>query len=91
MIPLLVRGFERLGDLPGDGQGLVERDRTFGDAVLERWAFDQFEDECPRVLGLFQPVDGGNVRMVQGGEDFGFSLEAGRGVLGPWQRRRAAP
>ena len=30
---LLVRGFERLGDLPGDGQRFVERDRATRDAL----------------------------------------------------------
>ena len=28
-----VRGFESFGDLPGDGQRLVERDRALGDAI----------------------------------------------------------
>ena len=31
--PLLVRGFEGFGDLPGDGQRFIERDRAAGDAL----------------------------------------------------------
>ena len=40
--PGLVRGFQRLGDLLGDGQGFVEGDRPPLDTVLQRRAFDQF-------------------------------------------------
>ena len=45
MMPALVRGFERLGDLPRDRQRLVERNRPARDALGERLAFDQFQDE----------------------------------------------
>jgi hypothetical protein len=31
--PLLVRGVEGLGDLPGDRRRLVERDRAAGDSL----------------------------------------------------------
>ena len=42
---LLVRRFERLGDLPRDRQRLVERNRPARDAVGERRPFDQLQDE----------------------------------------------
>ena len=45
--PLLVRGFERLGDLPRDGQGLIERDRAAGDALRQVLALDQLHDQRP--------------------------------------------
>ena len=75
--PLLVGGFERLGDLAGDRQGFIERDRAFGDPVLERRPFDQFQHQRPRVTALFEAVDLRDVGVVQGGENFGFPLEAG--------------
>ena len=36
----LMRGFEGLGDLLGDGQRLIERNRTLSDAVGKRGPFD---------------------------------------------------
>jgi hypothetical protein len=32
---LLVRGFERFGDLSGEGERLVDGDRPFGEAFIE--------------------------------------------------------
>ena len=53
--PLLVRGFERLGDLPRDRQRFIERNRPSRDAIGERRAFDQLQDERasrhPRLRG----------------------------------------
>ena len=43
--PLLVRGFERLGDLLRDRQRFVERNRAAGDALRQVVAFDQFHHE----------------------------------------------
>ena len=60
------------------GSGLVDRDRTLGDAVGQRRALDQFHHERDRAAGFLQAVDVGDVRMVQGREDFGFALEPGQ-------------
>ena len=40
---LLVRGFEGFGDLPGNRKCFVEWNRSLGDPVRQRWAFDQFQ------------------------------------------------
>ena len=42
---VLVRGFERLGDLLRDRQRLVERNRPLRDAVGERRSLDQLHHE----------------------------------------------
>ena len=47
--PLFVRRFKGLGDLAGDGEGFIERDWPFGDAILECRAGDVFEDQCGGV------------------------------------------
>ena len=41
----LVRGFQRLGNLARDWQGFVERHRPLRDAVGQRRALDQLEDQ----------------------------------------------
>jgi len=38
----LVRGFEHVGDLPRDGEGCVDRNRTLCDAIRERRSLNQF-------------------------------------------------
>ena len=43
--PLLVRGFERLGDLLRDRQRFVERDRAARDALRQIVALDEFHHE----------------------------------------------
>ena len=66
--PLLVRSFERLGDLPGDEEGLVDRNRTSRDPIGERRALDQLHHEGSDAIGVFEPVDLGDVPMIEGGE-----------------------
>ena len=47
--PLLVCGFERVGDLFRDGEGFVDRQRPARDAVGQRRPFDQLHHERRRV------------------------------------------
>ena len=80
---LFVRGFERLRDLFRDGQRLVEgktdgsgRTRPTSDQLREVVALDQFHHEGGHAPAFFQPVDGGDVGMIQRREDFRFALKA---------------
>ena len=57
---LLVRGFERVGDLPGDRQRFLQRDRALLDASRKRLALDQFHHEIV-VADVVQVT---NVRVV---------------------------
>ena len=85
---LLVRRLERLGDLVGDWQRLVERNRATRDALRQIVALDQFHHErAVTPPALLQAVDCSDVRMVQRGEDFRFALEA-RKPLGVTSDRR---
>ena len=72
---LLVRGFERLGDLLRDLKRLVDRDRAARNALRQIVALDEFHHERRDARALFEAVDGGDVRMIQRGEDFGFAME----------------
>ena len=72
---LLVRRFERVGDLSGDGQRLGQRDGAARDVRGEILAFDEFHHQGREVGRLLEAVDRGNVRVVQRGQDFSFRLE----------------
>ena len=72
----LVRGLQRQGDLPCDGQHLVQGDRSLFEAFGEGRALDQLQDQRARAAGLLEAVDLGDVGVVQRGEDPGLSLEA---------------
>ena len=62
-IPLLVRRLQRLGDLPRDGERLVERERAARDALGQRLALDQLHDQAALPpSGLLEAVDRGDVR-----------------------------
>ena len=84
---LLVRGFESLRDLLRDWQCFVERDRPTCDALGEILALDQLHHEGFHAVRVLQPVNGGNVRIIQSGEDFRFALKARQSVGVRRQRR----
>ena len=48
---VLVRGFERLGDLSRDRQRFVDRHRPLSDAIGERRSFDELEHQSA-LIGL---------------------------------------
>ena len=73
---LLMRGFERLRDLAGDRQGVTDRDRSTSDLLRQILTFNELHDQRTHATGFFEAVDMRDVRMVQGGENFRFPLEA---------------
>ena len=74
--PLLVRRFKRLGDLLCNRQRLVQWDRPLRDPIGKGWSLDQFENQCLDAVGFFQAVDRADVRMIQGGQRFCFTLKS---------------
>ena len=73
---VLMRCFERIGNLMRDVQGLTDGDRPPGDPLGERVAVDELEYERGRTIPDFEPVDGADVRMVQRGQQPRLALEA---------------
>jgi hypothetical protein len=71
-MPFFVRIFESFGHLERDWQRFIERDRPERDALCERGAFHQFEDEG----ALFDTVDRPDIGMVQRSHDLRFAPEA---------------
>ena len=75
---LLVRRFQRLGDLLRDGQRVVNRIAPARDALREILGLDQFYHESLHSVGVLEAVDRGDVRMIQRGEDFRFARRRAR-------------
>ena len=81
---LLVRGLERVGNLPRDRQRLGDRrgrvhaagSAATRDPLRERLALDQLEDQAAHAVRLFDAVDRADVRMIQRGEHPRLALEA---------------
>ena len=51
---LAVRSFECLGNLLADSQRRVDRERSSCELLLQRRAFDQFEDEKARGVSFLE-------------------------------------
>ena len=69
---LLVRGFERVGDLFGNGQRFIEGNRALFDALRQRLTLHQFHHQ---VVGA-DVVERADVGVIQGSDRAGFRLEA---------------
>jgi hypothetical protein len=62
---LVVCRFQRLGDLFRDRDRFIDWRRATGDPLRKILALYQFHHERRNAVALFEPVDAGNVRMVQ--------------------------
>src|SRR5262245_14990976 len=72
---LFVRRLERLGDLAGNRERLLERNGTASDSLREVFTLDQLHHERRETVALLETVDGGDVRMIQRRQHFGFALK----------------
>ena len=80
--PRLVRRFQRLGNLLRNRQRVVDWNRALRDTVDEGRPLDQLQDQRAASLDLVfrNAVDGGDVRVVEAGQDLGFPLEPGEAI-----------
>jgi hypothetical protein len=85
---LFVRRFERVGDLPRDGQRVGNRHRPLCDPLRERVALDQFHHERVRLAAVLEAVDVGDVGMVEGGQHLGLAPEPPEALRIVAERRR---
>ena len=53
----------------------LDRNAPPGDAVRERWTFDELQHERLNAIGVFETVNRRDIRMVQRGEDLRFTPE----------------
>jgi len=73
---LVVRRFERVDDLFRDLQGFRQFERTSCEAIGQRPAFDQFEDEVLGAIELLEAVYACDVRVIEGSEQLRLAFEA---------------
>ena len=76
----LVRRIERVRDLLGDGQRLLDREWSFGDPLGKSVALDELEHEAADVTALFDAVNCRDVRMIQRREYPRFAIETGEPI-----------
>ncbi len=69
---LFMRRFERLGDLAGNAEGLVQRKRALPDAIGQRRAFHQLHHQViwPDIIEL------ANVWMIERSNHFRFPFKS---------------
>jgi hypothetical protein len=72
---LPVRLVERVGDLRAVAQGLLERQRTLGEALRERVAFEKLHDEVVHVSVPSDVVDRADVGMRELRDRLGLAVE----------------
>ena len=85
--PLLVRRFERVGDLPGDGQGFVEGIAPRAIRCDRSSPSTSSITSATTSIALVEPVDAGDVRMVQRREHFRFALKPREPIVVSGERR----
>jgi hypothetical protein len=73
--PFLVRGVERIGNLPGDCERLGDRERAARQPIGKGVPLHQLQHQRPKALGFLDAVDCADMRMVQRGEHSRFPLE----------------
>ena len=88
---LLVRRFERFGDLPRDGERLGERDGPAGDEGGQVMALDELHHERDDAVVLFEAVNVGDVGVVQRRKRLRFTSESRQTIRVAPRDRRAGP
>ena len=88
---LVMRRFQRFGDLTGDGQDLrqTQADRCpstvgcsrFGDQVGQRAPLDELHDQGAEAVALFETMDGRDVGVIQRREHLRFAAKTGQRIL----------
>ena len=73
---LVVRRFQRLGDLRRDGKGFFERNRALPDSIGQRRPLNQLHDQRPNPISLLKAVDGRDVGMIQCSESLRLTVES---------------
>jgi len=74
--PFLVSRLQGFADLLCDRQSFIDRNRSTSQPLLQRLAFHQLHHDARLRRRVFEPVDLGDVWVIQGSEDLGFTLKS---------------
>jgi len=74
--PFRVSGFQGSCDLHARAERFVKRQRAAPQSVRECFALDEFKRQETTLSRLANVVDGGDVRMIQRCQDFGFPAKS---------------
>jgi hypothetical protein len=78
---LLVRGFDGVGDLSGDGDGVIDGNRSGGDPLRQVRAIDELHDQGLDRRTVLETVNLRDVRMIERGQRLRFAREAGESIV----------
>jgi len=81
--PLLVRRFEASGNLNEQRDRLAERDGISGEALGQSLSLDELHHQKRLAVGFLKAVERGDVRVIQLGQEPGFSFESIEPLLVP--------
>ena len=88
--PFIVGRSHRVGQICRELHKLLQRHAVLGDHAVQRLALHQFHDYDVNPAGLFDGMNGDDVRMVQAGGRLSFSLESVQATrIGRKNRRQA--
>ncbi len=73
--PQLVGLGERIGNLGCNADGLLRGQRSFDEAVVQRFPFDQFHDEEIHPILMTDIMQRADVRMSEFRNSLGFALQ----------------
>ena len=78
--PLLMRCLQRVRNLFRQAQRLIDRNRTTRNEIRKRFTLHEFQNQTARLSQYFEIVDRGNVRVIEGGQNFRFAPEPGDAI-----------
>ena len=64
-----------LGDLSDDCQRFIQPNSTSSNAISQRRAVDEFENQSANATGFLEAVNARNIRMIQRCKHLRFTLE----------------
>ena len=76
----LVRRFQRIQNLFRNLQRFICRQRAALQPLRQRFGLHEFHDDASCFAGFFQAVDVSDIRVIQRGENLGFSLKTGETI-----------
>ena len=74
--PVTMRFVQRLGDLNAVAEGLLHRQRTLFQPLLERFAFDELHYQVISPFVMTDVVERADVRIAQRGNGARFAIES---------------